>query len=67
MTKRKEDSAESVLEEVSFILNEIRNEKLRMLEKTRLNSEQEKVLEEIQKDLKVVVTKLGLLLHSVEL
>ena len=64
----KEDkSVQKVLEEVSFILNEIRNEKVKKLEKTGLNTNQEKILIEIEKDINTCVTKLGLLLHSTEL
>ena len=67
MRKKNEESIESVLEEVTFILNEIRNEKLKVLGKKKLTPSQEEIVEDIERDLEVCVTKLGLLLHPSEL
>ena len=64
---KNERSAAVVLEDVTFILNEIRNTKFKDLEKSKLNSKQEKILEDIENDIKVCVTKLGKLLHTTEL
>lgn len=65
--KNNEKSVVTVLEDVTFILNEIREEKLNNLEKTKLTLQQQKIVENIEKDLKVCVTKLGLVLHTTEL
>ncbi len=65
--KNNEGSIATVLEEVTFILNEIREEKLNDLEKTKLNSQQQKIVDDIEKDLKACTTKLGLILHTTEL
>ncbi len=62
-----EESVESVLEDVTLILNELRTEKLKSLEKTKLSPAQEKIVEDIEKDLEACVTKLGLILHTTEL
>ena len=62
-----EESLQGVLEEVTFILNELRNKKLRLLEQSKLTPKQEEVLEDIEKDINVCVTKLGLVLHATEL
>ena len=62
-----EKSVVTVLEDVTFILNEVRNTKFKDLENTRLSPKQEKILDNIEKDLEVCVTKLGKLLHSSEL
>lgn len=67
MARRKEESVETVIEDVTFILNELRLKKLKLLEETKLNVNQEKILEDIEKDLETAVTKLGLLLHPSEL
>lgn len=67
MAKNNESKVAAVLEEVTFILNEIKQEKLKDLEKTKLNSKQENILENIEKDLDTCSTKLGLLLHPKEL
>ncbi|HZX12067.1 MAG TPA: hypothetical protein VFE88_01265 [Candidatus Nanoarchaeia archaeon] len=61
------ESLQTVLEEVVFILNELRNEKLKALEKTKLSDGQEEILERIDRDLKACLTKLGLVLHPTEL
>jgi len=62
-----ERSVVAVLEDVTFILNEIRNNKFRKLEGTKLSSKQEEILENIEKDIEVCVTKLGKLIHMSEL
>ena len=62
-----EESLQGVLEEVTFILNELRNKKLKLLERGKLTPQQEEVVEEIEKDINVCVTKLGLVLHATEL
>lgn len=67
MKKDNENKIVSVLEDVTFILNEIKQTKLKSLESTKLTSKQEKILEDIAKDLNVCSTKLGLLLHPKEL
>ena len=61
------ESIQSVLEEVTFILNEIKQKKFRELRKLKLNVEQEKLIRNVENDLDVCVTKLGLLLHPTEL
>ena len=60
----KENPIIKVLEEVTFTLNEVRNSKLKNL---KLNQEQAKVIEDVEKDLEEVITKIGLLLHPTEL
>lgn len=67
MKKQKEESLQGVLEDVTQILNEMREESLRNLEKTGLNPKQEKIIESIEKDINVCVTKIGLVLHATEL
>ncbi len=67
MKKRDESSVQGVLEEVTFILNEIKQNKIKKLEETKLTPRQEKILEDIEKDINICVTKLGLLLHTKEL
>ncbi len=67
MKKENESSVQGVLEETAFILNKIRINKIKNLEKTKLTPEQEKILEDIEKDINICVTKLGLLLHTKEL
>lgn len=67
MEKNKEESVQAVLEEITFILNELRNKKLNLLEKTKLNMQQEEMVQEVRRDLEVCVTKLGLILHTTEL
>ena len=67
MTKNGEKALAVVLEDVTFILNEIKQRKFRDLEGTKLTPKQEKILEDIGKDIDVCVTKLGKVLHSVEL
>lgn len=67
MGNKEEKSVAVVLEDVTFILNEIRNRKFKDLEKTKLNSNQEKILIDIEKDLNVCTTKIGKILHTVEL
>ncbi len=62
-----DESVESVLENVVFILNEIRNRKFKNLRRLKLTPEQERALENIDKDIEVCLTKLGLLLHPGEL
>jgi len=62
-----QESLQGVLEEVTFILNELRNKKLKLLEQSKLTPKQEEVLEDIEKDINVCVTKLGLVLHATEL
>ena len=42
-----EESLQGVLEEVTFILNELRNKKLKLLEQGKLTPQQEEVVEEI--------------------
>jgi len=64
---KSEKSIQKVLEETVFILNEIRNGKIKGMEKLKLTPAQEKILVSIEKDLNICVTKLGLLLHSTEL
>ena len=61
------EDIQSVLEDVTYILNELRNNKLKLLERKKLSSDEERLVEEIEKDLNVCVTKLGLLLHPTEL
>ena len=67
MKKDSEKELAAVLEEVAFILNEIKQTKLKELEKTKLTARQEKIIEDIEKDLDVCATKLGLVLHTAEL
>ncbi len=67
MKKDKESSVQAALEEAVFILNEIRINKVKKLEETKLTPKQEKILEEIENDINACVTKLGLLLHAKEL
>lgn len=67
MPNKKENSIATVLEDVTFMLNEIKQIKLKELEKTKLTSKQEKILENVEKDLDVCVTKIGLILHAKEL
>lgn len=67
MKNKKENSIETVLEDVTFMLNEIKQIKLKELEKTKLTSKQEKILENVEKDLDACVTKIGLMLHTKEL
>lgn len=62
-----ERSIAKVLEEITFILNEIRTTKLKDLEATKLTPKQEKIIESIEKDLNACTTKLGLILHTTEL
>ena len=64
---KKENTLIKVLEEVTFTLNEIRKEKLKKLEESKLSTKQEKIILEIERDLEISVTKLGLLLHLTEL
>jgi hypothetical protein len=65
--KKKEESLQTVFEDVTYLLNNIRNEKFKVLEKTKLTPAQQKVLDNIEKDLEACVTKIGLVLHSTEL
>lgn len=67
MKSKKESSIQSVLEDVSFILNEIKQTRLKNLEKSKLTPKQEKIIEDMEKDLNLCSTKLGLLLHPKEL
>ncbi|MBS3152624.1 hypothetical protein J4230_04400 [Candidatus Woesearchaeota archaeon] len=67
MIDKKERSVAAVLEDVSFILNEVRNTKFKNLEETKLSAKQEKILEDVEKDIDVCVTKLGKILHTTEL
>ncbi len=67
MKNKKENSIATVLEDVTFMLNEIKQIKLKELEKTKLTSKQEKILENVEKDLDACVTKIGLMLHTKEL
>jgi len=67
MKKENERNIAAVLEDVTFVLNEIRGTKLKELEKTKLTPKQEKMLDNIEKDLGVCVTKIGLILHPTEL
>ena len=67
MASKEEKSVEVVLEDVTFILNKIRNVKFKDLEKTKLNSKQERILEDLERDIDVCVTKLGKVLHTTEL
>ncbi len=50
------------LEEVIFILNEIRHKMFQELRKAKTKLEEEKVIEKMEKDIDVCVTKLGLYL-----
>ena len=45
MIDKKERSVAAVLEDVSFILNEVRNTKFKNLEETKLSAKQEKILD----------------------
>ncbi len=65
--KKGAEDLQGVIEDVTFILNNIRNKKFKQLEKTKLTEKQEEMLETIEKDLEVAVTKLGLVLHATEL
>ena len=65
--KNNEKSVVTVLEDVTFILNEIKATKIKELEKTKLTPNQQKVVDNIKKDIDVCVTKLGLILHTSEL
>ena len=67
MKAKNEESIQTVLEDVTFIINEIKQKKFKELRKLKLNSQQEKLIENVEKDLDVCVTKLGLILHSTEL
>ena len=67
MKKHKEESLQTVLEDVTQILNSIREDNLRNLEKIGLSSKQEKIIESIENDITVCVTKIGLVLHATEL
>ena len=62
-----EEDMQSVLEDVVFILNDVRRLKLKELEKMKLSPQQFEKLKEIDKDVRVCVTKLGLVLHPTEL
>jgi len=52
---------------ISFILNEIKHKKFDSLRKTKITVQQEKIIEGVERDLDVCVTKIGLLLHAKEL
>ena len=65
--KSKEETIVSVMEYTPFILNEIKATKIKELEKTKLTPNQQKVVDNIKKDIDVCVTKLGLILHTSEL
>ncbi len=67
MVKNSERDLAAVLEDVTFIINEIRVDKFKKLEKTKLTPKQEELLDNIEKDLEVCVTKLGKILHTTEL
>jgi len=67
MQKDNESSVQGVLENITFIMNEIRINKIKKLEETKLTPKQEKILEEIEKDMNSCITKLGLILHTKEL
>ena len=67
MKKQKDESLQTIIEDVTNILNEIRNTKFKRLEITNLNSQQQRVVDDVEKDLVVCITKLGLVLHSTEL
>ena len=67
MVKNNEKSVAIILEDVTFILNELKHRKFRDLETTKLNPKQEKMVEDIEKDLDVCVTKIGKILHTTEL
>ena len=67
MGKKSEEDLQGILEDAVFILNEVRSEKLKGLEKTKLSVKQVEMLQGIEKDLQVVVTKLGIVLHPTEL
>ena len=62
--KSKEETIVSVMEDTTFILNEIKATKSKELEKTKLTPNQQKVVDNIKKDIDVCVTKLGLILHT---
>jgi len=62
-----ESSIQAVLEDVTFILNEIKHKKFDSLRKTKITVQQEKIIEGVERDLDVCVTKIGLLLHAKEL
>ena len=64
---KENNSVQKAAEEITFILNEIRNDKIKKLEGLKLTPAQEKVLTSIEKDINICVTKLGLLLHQTEL
>ena len=53
---------EAELEEVVFTLNEIRHKRFQELRKAKTKLEQEKVIEKMEKDIDVCVTKIGLYL-----
>ena len=53
---------EAELEEVVFTLNEIRHKSFNELRKAKTKLEQEKVIEKMEKDIDVCVTKIGLYL-----
>ncbi|HLC78144.1 MAG TPA: hypothetical protein VJH92_03395 [Candidatus Nanoarchaeia archaeon] len=67
MKNNNEKSVVAVLEETTFILNELKHEKFSELRKTKLTPAQEKILTQAEKDIDVCVTKIGLLLHPTEL
>lgn len=67
MKNKKENNIATVLEDVTFMLNEIKQIKLKELEKTKLTPKQEKILEDVEKDLDICATKIGLILHTKEL
>ena len=67
MQKDNESSVQGVLENITFIMNEIRINKIKKLEETKLTPKQEKILEEIEKDMNSCITKLGLILPTKEL
>ncbi len=67
MKNKNEDSIQGVLEEVTYILNEIKHKRFTELRKLKLNTKQESLIEDVEKDLDVCVTKLGLVLHPTEL
>ena len=64
---KNENNVTEVLEEVVHILNELKHKKFNELRKTKLISNQEKILQQTEKDIDVCVTKLGLILHTTEL
>ena len=63
MGKNNESSIAAELEDVIFTLNEIRHKRFQEIRKAKTKVEEEKIIEKIEKDIDVCVTKLGLIIN----